>query len=119
MTDSAFQGTGARPFSARHSVAGQDIQLERRGAGRRRTNRRGLLDLIWKISSSSGSWTATLRNDPSVVVTADGGEELAHLTRNLTLAILQGHGEDALRCVMAGQAGTGGTVVATSGSKTV
>jgi hypothetical protein len=34
-------------------------------------------------------WSATLRNNPSVVLVAKNGDELAELTRELALAILQ------------------------------
>jgi hypothetical protein len=47
-----------------------------------------LLDLVFKISSKDG-WAATLRNNPSVVLVAKDGSELAELTRELALAILQ------------------------------
>jgi hypothetical protein len=47
-----------------------------------------LLDLVFKISSKDG-WSATLRNNPSVVLVAKNGDELAELTRELALAILQ------------------------------
>jgi hypothetical protein len=47
-----------------------------------------LLDLVFKISSRDG-WSATLRNNPSVVLVAKNGDELAELTRELALAILQ------------------------------
>jgi hypothetical protein len=47
-----------------------------------------LLDLVFKISSRDG-WSATLRNNPSVVLVARNGDELAELTRELALAILQ------------------------------
>jgi hypothetical protein len=46
-----------------------------------------VIDLIFKVDSKDG-WTATLRNDPSVVLVADSGDELAHLTRELALAML-------------------------------
>lgn len=47
-----------------------------------------LLDLVFKISSKDG-WSATLRNNSSVVLVANNGDELAALTRELALAILQ------------------------------
>jgi hypothetical protein len=58
--------------------------------------RRGVLDLIWKIDSGGDRWSATLRTDRCVVVTAADGDELARRTRDLTLAILEGHGAEAL-----------------------
>jgi hypothetical protein len=35
-----------------------------------------LLDLLWKIRLVGGTWMGTLRNDPSVVVSADSGDKL-------------------------------------------
>jgi hypothetical protein len=55
-----------------------------------------VIDLIFKIDSSDG-WSATLRNDPSVVLVADNGDELAQLTRELALAMLQGRRAETLR----------------------
>jgi hypothetical protein len=47
-----------------------------------------LIDLVFKINSKDG-WSATLRNNPSVVLVAGTGDELADLCRELALAILQ------------------------------
>jgi hypothetical protein len=83
-----------------HEPAHPDQSLVRLGEGhvndlqpRSRRWHRGpkgadLLDLVFKITSKPG-WTATLRNNPSVVLVAKDGDELARLTRELALAILQ------------------------------
>jgi serine/threonine-protein kinase RsbW len=55
-----------------------------------------MIDLIFKIASSDG-WSATLRNDPSVVLVAETGDELAQLTRELALALLQNRRAETLR----------------------
>jgi hypothetical protein len=47
-----------------------------------------VLDLLWKIGLVKGKWTGTLRNDPSVVVSADSGDKLDRLLRGLTIALL-------------------------------
>jgi hypothetical protein len=47
-----------------------------------------LLDLVFKITSEP-RWTATLRKNPNVVLVAKDGDELARLTLELALAILQ------------------------------
>jgi hypothetical protein len=47
-----------------------------------------LIDLVFKVSSKDG-WSATLRNNPSVVLVAEDGYELGELSRELALAILQ------------------------------
>src|ERR1700722_8226147 len=47
-----------------------------------------LVDLVFKINSKDG-WSATLRNNPSVVLVAENGDELGALCRELALAILQ------------------------------
>jgi hypothetical protein len=47
-----------------------------------------LIDLVFKINSKDG-WSATLRNNPSVVLVAEDGYELGRLSRELALAILQ------------------------------
>jgi hypothetical protein len=60
-----------------------------------------LLDLIWKIDYDQASWSATLRSDPSVALTAHTGDDLAQLARDLTMAILEGHGAKALRAASA------------------
>jgi hypothetical protein len=60
-----------------------------------------LLDLVWKIDYDQASWSAALRSDPSVVLTARTGDELAQLARDLTMAILEGHGAEALRAASA------------------
>ena len=70
-------------------------------ARRSRAITRSVLDLIWKIDYARGAWSGTLRNDPSVVVTARNGDELARLTSDLTLAILQGRGREAVAAAMA------------------
>lgn len=59
-----------------------------------------LLDLIFKISSKDG-WSATLRNNPSVVLVAKNGDELAELTRELALAILQHRYSETLSAMRA------------------
>lgn len=59
-----------------------------------------LLDLVFKITSRPG-WTATLRNNPSVVLVAQDGDELARLTRELALAILQHRYQETLTAVRA------------------
>jgi hypothetical protein len=59
-----------------------------------------LLDLVFKISSKDG-WSATLRNNPSVVLVAKNGDELAELTRELALAILQHRCPEALSAMRA------------------
>jgi hypothetical protein len=41
-----------------------------------------LIDLVFKISSKDG-WSATLRNNPSVVLVAEDGYELGELSREL------------------------------------
>lgn len=61
----------------------------------------GLLDLIWKIDYDQAGWSATLRSDPSVALTAHTGDDLAQLARDLTMAILEGHGAEALRAASA------------------
>jgi hypothetical protein len=89
----------AKPRRARASAAARPKAL----AGRPRSRRwhRGpkgatVIDLIFKIDSSDG-WSATLRNDPSVVLVADNGDDLAQLTRELALALLQGRRAETLR----------------------
>jgi hypothetical protein len=59
-----------------------------------------LLDLVFKISSKDG-WSATLRNNPNVVLVAKDGGELADLTRELALAILQHRYAETLRAMRA------------------
>ena len=54
-----------------------------------------VLDLIFKYSAGDG-WSATLRSDPSVILVADNGSELASLTRDFALAMLQDRGQEAL-----------------------
>jgi hypothetical protein len=64
-----------------------------------------VLDLIFRISpAESGPWTATLRSDPSVVLTAGDGDVLLTRSRALAVAILHGHGEETLAAMR--QAGT-------------
>jgi hypothetical protein len=65
---------------------------------------RSLLDLIWKIDYRNGMWSASLRNDPSVVLTAGSGDKLAQITRDLTIAILGAHGSATRRAVTAATA---------------
>jgi hypothetical protein len=62
-------------------------------------SRQSLLDLIWKIDCRGGTWSAALRNDPSVIVTAGNGDQLGQLARDLTVAILEGRGANALRAI--------------------
>jgi hypothetical protein len=73
--------------------------------GHRAPRNPGVLDLIFKIRDpDAGPWTATLRSDPAVVVIADDGDILRARTRDLALAMLQGHGEATLHAMR--QAGT-------------
>jgi hypothetical protein len=57
------------------------------------------MDLLWKIQSRP-HWSATLRSNPSIVVTADDGDKLADLATKFTIALLQssrnesGHGHE-------------------------
>jgi hypothetical protein len=57
-----------------------------------------VLDLIFRVSHEDG-WTATLRNEPSVVLVADGGEKLAEISKALAIAILQGRGTETLEAM--------------------
>jgi hypothetical protein len=52
-----------------------------------------LLDLLWKIRHVKGTWSGTLRDDPSVVVTADDGDKLNRLLRGLTIGVLSAPAE--------------------------
>jgi hypothetical protein len=74
--------------------------------GHRAPRGASVLDLIFRIRSprQAGTWTATLRSDPAVVIVADDGEALNARSRDLALAILQGHGKDTLTAMR--QAGT-------------
>jgi hypothetical protein len=89
--------------NGQHATAATGPRREPTGrAGRPRARRwhRGpkgadLLDLIFKIRSRDG-WSATLRNNPSVVLVSDNGDDLARLTHDLALAILEGHGPETL-----------------------
>jgi hypothetical protein len=54
-----------------------------------------LLDLLWKIRHAKGTWSGTLRDDPSVVVTADDGDKLNRLLRGLTIGLLSAQAEGA------------------------
>jgi hypothetical protein len=76
-------------------------------AGRSRSRRwhRGpkgadLLDLVFKITSTP-EWTATLRNNPSVVLVAEDGDGLASRARELALAILQHRYPETLNAMRA------------------
>jgi hypothetical protein len=95
-------GSGEIPES--RSAMGQSPQAALDGAGagqaqRGLGHRRGVLDLIWKIDSRGDRWSATLRTDRRMVVTAADCDELARRTRDLTLAILEGHGAEALHAM--------------------
>jgi anti-sigma regulatory factor (Ser/Thr protein kinase) len=90
--------------TAYHPARSRPIQLERKAPRRRRATTRTVMDLIWKTDYGNGLWTGTLRNEPSVVLTADNGEELHRLMMDLTFAILEGHGREALRAMTAANA---------------
>ena len=80
-----------------------------------------LLDLVFKITSEPG-WTATLRNNPSVVLVAKDGDALARLTRELALAILQHRSPETLNAMRAAGSAlpdphSATTPAGTSGSK--
>lgn len=69
-----------------------------------------VMEKIWKIESRP-YWSATLRSDPSIVVTADGGDKLAKVATKLTVALLQGNlsrqrGSEELVGQVRGVAGT-------------
>jgi hypothetical protein len=66
---------------------------------RRRVYTRSVLDLLWKIDSRAGRWSGTLRTDRRVIVTAGDGDELAERIQDLTLAILEGRGAEALHAM--------------------
>jgi hypothetical protein len=74
--------------------------------GHRAPRGASVLDLIFRIRSprQAGTWTATLRSDPAVVIVADTGDALNARSRDLALAILQGHGSETLTAMR--QAGT-------------
>jgi hypothetical protein len=64
-----------------------------------------VLDLIWKIDCArDGTWSATLRNDPSVVLRARDGGKIGVMTRDLTIAILQGRGKEAIEAMTGAKA---------------
>ena len=90
--------------TADHPARSRTIQLERKALRRRRATTRTVMDLIWKTDYGNGLWTGTLRNEPSVVLTADNGEELHRLMEDLTFAILKGRGREALRAMTAANA---------------
>lgn len=47
-----------------------------------------MLELLWKIRRVGDTWSGTLRNDKSVVVSADDGDKLDRLLRSLTIGLL-------------------------------
>jgi hypothetical protein len=61
-----------------------------------------LLDLLWKIRYARGMWSGTLRNDPSIVVSADNGEKLNRLLRGLTIALLSSPSDELQRSQVTG-----------------
>jgi hypothetical protein len=72
-------------------------------AGRPRSRRihRGpkgasVMDLIFKIRGGD-RWSATLRSDPTVVLVSDSSDTLTRISRELALAIIQGHGKETLQ----------------------
>jgi hypothetical protein len=85
-------------------MADHALQATTTRAAGPRAPARSLLDLIWKIDYRNGMWSASLRNDPSVVVTTGSGDKLAQITRDLTIAILGVHGSATRRAVTAATA---------------
>lgn len=93
------------PADAAHDLVRPDGKHIERGRRRPRRWHRGpsgadLLDLIFKLTSEP-EWTATLRNNPSVVLIAKDGDELARLAQELTLAILRHRYPETLKAMRA------------------
>jgi hypothetical protein len=107
--DPALPAEGDTPVTATirqpATPGGTSIRAQRR-RGHRAPKGAAVLDLIFKVRSpdQAGAWTATLRSDPAVVIVAGTGEALTTLSRDLALAILQGHGRETLTAMR--QAGT-------------
>jgi hypothetical protein len=74
----------AAPDQSIHALSGEELAALQRD----RSQERGVLDLIWKIGFTRGKWSATLRTDRSVVVTAADGDKLRQLLRYCTIAIM-------------------------------
>jgi hypothetical protein len=72
------------PDQSIRRLSSQELEaLQRDG-----TTVHSLLDLVWKISSNGNKWTGALRNDRTVVVTANNAAKLRQLLRYLTIAIM-------------------------------
>ena len=100
-TDASREQRSTEPVATQGGISSEQSRQLVPGSRRQDISGPGLLDLIWKINCRRENWSATLRSNPSIVVTAGTGDELAQVTRDLTMAILEGRGTEVLRTAAA------------------